>query len=158
MLLCLSQPLTAKNITCGPNSGCLGQLRIGQTAEEIQAILGHPLDLQFLGDGRSGLSVEEPADLTMLALEKAIGVAVKEVDISFTTRKDIDYVDMIYAGIQCKDLKKIRLRFAPADISVQLDGKGGWQTTDPRYPFVWGTKNIPGECSFWLRYSKGNPQ
>jgi hypothetical protein len=133
---------------CPYEIGSIGYLRIGQRLDELKRRLGNRIELNFAGDGRSGVMVQGSKDLSTLRLSSSVHSRVDAADLLFREVGKDDVLIMISVGIDCPDAAKLKLDCA--NITASEAGEGNWTKSSRDHRYTWGADQTP-ICRFWLR-------
>ena len=131
--------------------GRVGVLSIGMTTSQLEQRLKRPLELQFAGDGRAGVSFDESADLERFGVSTLFDADVEAIDILFKTQGNDLLVEFIYLGIPCAKVSQLQARLSTLRRQRQTEDAicaSGVPAYKNRY--VGGADERPS-CRVWLR-------
>jgi hypothetical protein len=117
---------------------------------EVEALVSHAIRMDFLGDGRGGLSFEDPKDISQLDLSQFKNARVSAVELLFGLEHQSESLQMISLGLNCLDMEGVRQRLGESGGEVKKM-KRGWEieTSDSKY--VWFGVDQSETCSLSLR-------
>ena len=131
--------------------GSVGVVSIGMTTSHLEQYLKRPLELQFAGDGRAGVSFEESADLGRFGVSTLFGANVKGIDILFKKRGSDLLVDFISLGVPCAKVSQLKARLSTlrrqrqTEEAIRASGVPAYKNR-----YVGGAEERPS-CRVWLR-------
>lgn len=140
----------ANDLPLNLTNGEIGQLRIGQSVTDVENILGHQLNLDFLGDGRDGLVIENKDDLRSVEALKFDGVNVEGVELLFIKTNGPYRLSFISMLLACDDVRTIGKRLNTSKRTVVLKKDGSWTTASRKSKYLLAGETLKG-CSVWLR-------
>ena len=122
-----------------PVGSGIGQLVIGMKLSALEDVLNQKLVIQFAGERRGGVTLDEAKTLTTLRANRLYGSKVQAIDVLFREDKVGElYVEMLGLSVSCDDVPVLRMR-----LSNQA-------TTGTGSTYVWGADTKPA-CRLWMR-------
>ena len=121
------------------------------TTSQLQQHLKRPIELQFAGDRRAGVSFDKSEELERFGVSTLLGTDVENVDVFFKKRGNYLLVDFISFAVPCAKISQLQARLSTlhgqrrTEEEVRASG-----ITAKMKRYVGGAEERPS-CRVWLR-------